>query len=55
MELIVIRGENKEELERKSAVKKSPKSQEKKKGFIEGMFGRQENLLYQERITRLVI
>ena len=27
----------------------------KMKGFMEGMFGGQENLLYQERITRLVI
>ena len=37
MELIVIGGENKDEVERKSAVKKSPKSQEKMKGFMEGM------------------
>ena len=52
MELIVIGGENKEELERKSVVKKNPKRQEKMKGFMESMFGGQENLLYQERITR---
>ena len=33
MELIVIGGENKEELERKSVVKKIPKSQEKNERF----------------------
>ena len=46
MELILIGGEKEEELERKSAVKKSPKT-EQEEG--ESMFGGQENLFLQER------